>query len=342
MTENNRVMTIKERYMIFKERNNNPDIDFLLNIIEAVQEKPSRHGVKELNDYKESIQSQIEELSDDDQELIERLYHFAAYTGLREEDSGMTKWDFFIETANRNNWEPVTEMINLIIKNDERFEESRKGGQKVSEKTLQKQEEHDQEDLQTLERMLEREVMPWAKRNLSVYYQDMINRTMKTRMRTIRNRLKRNTDLAFSEWLRTARKEKKMTLQQVADLSNTSASYIQRLEKGKRKVPSLPIIQNIADALNVPHQEVLDIISGNNDDEEAIPLFDLIRQRKYKIRDQEIESEQRELLEKLLRAALNENDQSEVDNLIDLPNIARELRSSIERLEQEDMSVDIL
>lgn len=339
-TNQNRIMTIKERYLLFKERNTNNEIAELLELIEEAQDNPNEHASKYMESYKKSIQDQIEELPEDDQELIERLYHFASFNGKKAADSGLTKWDFFVETARKNNWTPVIKMIDLIIENDELFEKIRTGAKDVSDTVLEEQQMNDKKDLEKLETMLEKEVLPWAKKNVSSYYQDMIARTMHTRLRTIQNRLKRNTDLAFSEWLRNTRKEKGMTLQEVAERSNTSTSYIQRLEKGKRKVPSLPILQNIADALNVPHQEVLDIISGKNNTEEAVSFLEIVRQRNYTLKGQEVGSEQRLLLENLIRAALNENNKSEVDNLIELPNLARELRNSVEKIEQEDMSDD--
>lgn len=341
-TNTNRIMTVKERYLNFKERNQNEEIEELLRLIEEAQENPSDHLAKQLEGYKNSIQDQIDDLNEEDKELIERLYHFANFSARRATNSGLTKWEFFVETVNKNGWTPVMEMIDLLNENDKRFDEIRAGGQGVSEKALLEQQQKDKEDLEKLEQMLDKEVMPWVKKNLSTYYQDMVSRTMQTRLRTISARLKRNTDLAFSEWLRNTRKEKKMTLQEVAEASDTSISYIQRLEKGRRRVPSLPIIQNIADALNVPHQEVMDIISGKNNTEEAVSFLDIVRQRNYTIKGQEIGYEQRELLEKMLRAALNYNDKSEVDNLIELPNIARELRISIEKMEQEDMSDDTI
>lgn len=341
MTTNpNRIMTIKERYLLFRNNNTNSDIAMLLDLIEDVQDNPNNHASKNLEKYRNSIQDQIEKLPEEDQELIERLYHFATFNGKKASDSGLTKWDFFIEVAKKNNWTPVLEMVDLIIKNDKTFEDNRTGAKDVSETVLKKQQMNDKKDLEILERMLEKEVLPWAKKNVTSYYQDMIERTMQTRLRTIQNRVRRNTDLAFSEWLRNTRKKKKMTLQEVAERSNTSTSYIQRLEKGNRKVPSLPIIKNIADALNVPHQEVLNIINRKDSTEEPVSFLSIVRQGNYTLKGQEVGSEQCKLLEKLIRAALNENNKTEINNLIDLPNIARELRNSVEKIEQEDMSDD--
>lgn len=339
-TKDNRIMTLKERYILFKDNNTNQQIADLLDLMEHIEENPSSQGIKALKGAKKSAQEQINDLSEEDKELIERLYNLVLFNAKKNEDKGFTKWDFFIETSERNDWKPVHKMIEYLKENDERFEELRFGEKEVSEKVLLVQQQKDKEDLEALENMLENEVLPWASENVSLYYQDMIERTLRTKLRIIQNRLKRNTDLAFSEWLRNTRKEKKMTLQEVADKSDTSVSYIQRLEKGKRKLPSLPIVQSIADALGAPRHEVLTIVSGESDDSKPTPIFDVVRQGNYLLKGQEVESEQRKLLEELLRAALNENEKSEMDNIIELPNIARRLVASLEKVEQEDMSAN--
>lgn len=338
---NGRILTITERLEELKRKNTDKELSEFLELLEQTKENPSIQGVKALKGAKKSIQDYIDRMPADDNELIERLYYFVNFEAQKEADSSITKWDFFKETANRKEWTVVQKMIDIIEKNNDQhnalfFD----ANSKVDEKIVRAREENDKTDLIRLEKLLEEEVKPWAEENVTLYYQEMIERTMRTRMRMIQNRIKRNTDLAFAEWLRTTRKEKRMTLKEVADRSNTSPSYIQRMEKGKRKAPSLPIIKSIADALRVPHYEVLEVIDETAVGQEAVDLLDLIRQRKIAINGQEIDNQQRELLERLLITALNDNTKSEIQNLLNLPNIAVELKDSIERSSQEDMSDD--
>lgn len=52
------------------------------------------------------------------------------------------------------------------------------------------------------------------------------------------------------------RKEKGITLQKLAELSNISAGYLCHLEKGSRNNPSLEVMKRIAKALNKSVTEV--------------------------------------------------------------------------------------
>lgn len=339
MTMDNRVMTIKERYLLFKERNQNQHLEELTNLMEQVEENPSSVGIKSLERRLEELSSDIKQLGDDDRELIERLSNHVLFSA-KKEAQDLSKWEFFVDTAKKNNWTPVLEMIEMFEENEKHFENIRSGTKDVDDSKLIDQQERDKEDLERMESMLKSTVIPWAENTVSRYYRDLIDRTLHNKLRIIQNRLKRNTDLAFADWLKHTRKAKKMTLQEVAEKSNTSISYIQRLEKGKRKVPSLPIVQSISEAVDVPFQDVLAIINGNDeaDTTTATELFDKVLRERYSINGQIAEPEAKHLVAQLLRAALNANGHSPLDNIVELPNIARRLQNLMEKTEQEDMS----
>lgn len=343
MTTDNRIMTLKERYLLFRSTNKNKEVDELLNLMEQVEENPTSVGIKSLEKRLVDLKEDLDSLDEDDKELIERLSHHVLFTA-KKTSQDITRWDFFVETAKKNEWEPVLEMIELLEENEKRSEELRTSSEVISEKKMLEYQELEKKDYESLEIMMTEVVMPWAKENVSLYYHDLIERTLQNKLRTIQNRLKRNTDLAFADWLRNTRKAKKMTLQDVADKSNTSVSYIQRLEKGRRKVPSLPIVQSIAKAVNVPIQDVLAIIHGDEetDQSKAPDLFTKILNERYSISGRNIDVKVKHLIAELLRASLNENNKDPMDNIIELPNIARRLQIMIEKAEQEDMSDDTL
>ncbi|WP_051556568.1 helix-turn-helix domain-containing protein [Alkalihalobacterium bogoriense] len=55
----------------------------------------------------------------------------------------------------------------------------------------------------------------------------------------------------FGKLLKKLRLEKGYSLQQLAELSNVTPSYINRLERGLRKRPSIPLMMQLAEALKV-------------------------------------------------------------------------------------------
>lgn len=56
--------------------------------------------------------------------------------------------------------------------------------------------------------------------------------------------------------LKSIRKEKGMTLKEVADIAGVSAGYICHLEKGSRKNPSREVMEKVAHALNRSISEI--------------------------------------------------------------------------------------
>lgn len=56
--------------------------------------------------------------------------------------------------------------------------------------------------------------------------------------------------------IRRIRKQKEMTIQQLADLAGISAGYICHLEKGTRKNPSIEVMEKIANALDETITEI--------------------------------------------------------------------------------------
>ena len=65
----------------------------------------------------------------------------------------------------------------------------------------------------------------------------------------------------FAHYLRSIREKKGLTLQDVAEKTNLSKSYINRIENGERKAPSLPVIEALAKCFGVSVAELSNIAS---------------------------------------------------------------------------------
>lgn len=74
--------------------------------------------------------------------------------------------------------------------------------------------------------------------------------------------------------IREIRKAKKLTLQKVADLADTTVQQVQRLERGDRKL-TIEWMERLAKALNCKPAELLPESFGNEQTEnDPIYLFD--------------------------------------------------------------------
>lgn len=62
---------------------------------------------------------------------------------------------------------------------------------------------------------------------------------------------KREISRTFSQNLKYYRLQKNLTYKQLGKMAEMDGGYIHKLEKGIRRAPSLPIIQNLARALEV-------------------------------------------------------------------------------------------
>lgn len=72
---------------------------------------------------------------------------------------------------------------------------------------------------------------------------------------------KREISRTFSQNLKHYRLLKNLTLKQLSEMSCVDSGYLNKLETGKRKAPSYPIIVNIAKALSIKVSDLIDIES---------------------------------------------------------------------------------
>ena len=80
---------------------------------------------------------------------------------------------------------------------------------------------------------------------------------------------------AFSKRLQNIRKDKKMTLKELADKADTSDSYLSQLENGRRNPPKPKLLKSIANALSDGEVEgrkriyaELSLLAGYTEDDE--------------------------------------------------------------------------
>jgi repressor LexA len=64
--------------------------------------------------------------------------------------------------------------------------------------------------------------------------------------------------MTFGEYLRSKRKEKKMTIRQLAVYSGISNAYISQIENGERGIPSPEVLKKLAGPLGVPYEELME------------------------------------------------------------------------------------
>ena len=96
-----------------------------------------------------------------------------------------------------------------------------------------------------------REAQPGA------YARDFVVSRLMRRYKYLDKCINRNVSKELSTILFLARKQKGLTLTQVSEETGISESYINRMEKGERKAPTLPILQKLAKTYEVKYEDLV-------------------------------------------------------------------------------------
>lgn len=74
----------------------------------------------------------------------------------------------------------------------------------------------------------------------------------------------------YGALIKYLREQKGYSLKEMEEMTGVSAGYISRMETGERKAPSIPIVQLLADALDVELTELLDVSNDKTDEAKSI------------------------------------------------------------------------
>jgi len=110
----------------------------------------------------------------------------------------------------------------------------------------------------------------------------------------------------FGSVIRHARESKGYSLKELEEITGISASYINRLEHCERRAPSYPIIELLADALDLDVSELLEV-SSYKGSEEAKSLSQLLLTSTFTIGNIVVEKEAKELLISIIEAITRVN-----------------------------------
>lgn len=98
--------------------------------------------------------------------------------------------------------------------------------------------------------------------------------------------------------IRYYREKKGYSLQKMFELTGVSPSYLNRLELGQRRNPALSIVNNIADALGVPVDKLVEISleEQKNTTEELPTIAEIIIYNNFAINGNPVKQEAKEVL----------------------------------------------
>lgn len=98
-----------------------------------------------------------------------------------------------------------------------------------------------------------------SNKNLTESEKDKFNKYGKV----LRNRSERQVGENLGLYIKHLRESNGYSLGRLGELTGISGSYIQRIEKGERKAPSLPILEKLAEALHVSTDVLLQVTGAS-------------------------------------------------------------------------------
>lgn len=93
-------------------------------------------------------------------------------------------------------------------------------------------------------------------------------------------------------------KVKDLSLKQLEEMSQVSSSYINRLERGEKTSPSLPVVFSLAESLEIPYSVLMATIFQKTDDKKQgqPSISDVLIQSNFALNDQALSKEARSIL----------------------------------------------
>ncbi|MGG1940407.1 helix-turn-helix transcriptional regulator [Paenibacillus polymyxa] len=91
-------------------------------------------------------------------------------------------------------------------------------------------------------------------------------------------------------------KVKDLSLKQLEEMSQVSTSYINRLERGEKTSPSLPVVFSLAESLEIPYSVLMATIFQKTEEKGQPSISDVLIQSNFALNDQELSKEARSIL----------------------------------------------
>ena len=104
----------------------------------------------------------------------------------------------------------------------------------------------------------------------------------------------------FGIMLKHYRKLKNLSLKQLEEISGVSASYVNRLERGERKSPSITKILQLAEALEIPNSVLVATIIQEPRKNEKVDLSELLIKHEYLLKGGTLSRDAKERLLKII------------------------------------------
>lgn len=163
----------------------------------------------------------------------------------------------------------------------------------------------------------------------SCEFSEEIEKELKKDFTRIGRAIDRSVSWEFAYFLRYYRRLRGLSLKELEEKTGITASYINRLERGYKKSPSLGLVEKLAEALNVP---VYVLLGGTEEDVEVKDISEIVYNENVTYFGDKLNTEQRTYLLEIIKFVMDEenweNSYTAGIELMDLVTKLHELRKN--------------
>ncbi|MFJ8531413.1 helix-turn-helix domain-containing protein [Bacillus sp. NPDC094106] len=240
-------MAIQDQWKELNEEVLKDGEHFLRDIVEAINnslKQPQEKDIEIINNKFDAITDELKKTYKKTkyarvEKVLKTYINDIRDTVYRNKGIKLQKWDAFIIEAEKYNWQPILDLINLVKVIDDKPDDSI------------------EEDIKQFEYKYKEDVLPYIERNLSPFHNDLAKREFNKKLKSFQNRSKKSIQDDFGALLKHLRLSRGYSLEDLGRLSDLSASYIHLLETGKRKSPTIEVVEKLASGLEVPIEDIL-------------------------------------------------------------------------------------
>lgn len=251
--------TLQERWETFKSQGNNIHLVApLISAIESLSNVPTVENIDMVRQLERQFEPEMRQLDAEDLAVIEDMVTRILYQAYQQTQEGITRWAFTLERARDKGYALDFNKMNDIITESEGLMKAYANAGYTPNEYVALQRGY-------LAKLTEQwgYVQEKLAAQLSPFYRDFFERQFASKRDVIKRHVEYFQDNAFGEWLHGLRIEKGWSLVKAADKTGVSSSYIHRIEKGRRGVPSVPKLEQLAEGYDIPYSTMIVMASGD-------------------------------------------------------------------------------
>lgn len=237
--------TIDDKWKIFKELNILEVMD-MVHAIDLLHFNLNEDNINNVLQCEHDLRHAIQSLDDDDRYVLEYMTHRVLYTSYSVVYPYYNTWLFVQSRMKDINRQDVLEDISIILQNIERM---------IGEITTTSIEQDTFDaDLKLLieqyHNQLEDTLL--VAEDMSESWVELIHDAISTRFNQLISKQEHYMENVFGQWLSELRISRGLSQKQVIEQTRIKLKYLQGIESGSIKIPTINVLQRLAVVYNIP------------------------------------------------------------------------------------------